>query len=96
MINATEARTNVINYEAAILAELDATIAELVDMMSKSIEFHSKNGYTSAAFCPFGQSRFTNVQALEYAQNKLEKIFEEAGYNVIENHYGKNTFKVEW
>jgi len=96
MINATEARANAINYEAAILADIEAKVNELTEMMSKSIEFHSKNGYTQATFCPYEKSRFTTVKALEYAQQLFTKTFEDAGFTVLENHYGKNTLKIEW
>ena len=96
MINANEAKANVINYEAALLAALDEKINELVDIMGRSIEYHSKNGFTSIQFCPYEKSRFTNVRALEYAQKRFTEIFEEAGYTVVENHYGKNIIKIEW
>ena len=96
MIKATEAQANVINYEAAIRTDILTKVNELIDVMSRSIEFHSKNGYTSANFCPYEKSRFTNVKALEYAQELFQKIFEEAGYTIVENNYGKNSLIVKW
>ena len=69
MIRATEAQANVINYESVILTDIQNKVDELADVMSRSIEFHSKNGYTSANFCPYEKSRFTDIKALEYAQD---------------------------
>lgn len=96
MIKATEAQANVINYEASINEEIKKKVDELVEIMSKSIEYHSKNGFTHANFCPYEKSRFLNVKALETAQEMFKKIFEDAGYTVIENNYGKNSLIVEW
>jgi len=96
MIKATEAQANVINYEAAILEDIQNKVNELADIMSKSIEFHSKNGFHEVHFTPFDKSRFSNVNALETAERLFQKLFEEAGYTVLENHYGKNSLVIRW
>lgn len=96
MIKATEAQANVINYEAAIREDIQNKVNELAEVMSKSIAFHSKNGFTSANFCPYEKSRFTNIKALEYAQELFNKLFEDAGYTIVENNYGKNSLIVKW
>lgn len=96
MIKATEARANVTNYEAVIKADIARKVDELLDIMDKSIQFHSQNGFSSLTFTPYDKSRFSNVHALEYAQELFTKRFEDAGYTVLENHYGKNSLKIEW
>ena len=96
MIKATEAQANVINYETTIRADIQNKVNELAEVMSKSIVFHSKNGFTSANFCPYEKSRFTSIKALEYAQELFNKLFEDAGYTIVENHYSKNSLIVKW
>ena len=96
MIKATEAQANVLNYEFAIRVEVRDKVNELINVMSKSIEFHSKNGLTGAQFCPYDKSRFPTIKALEYAQELFQTIFEDAGYTVVENRYDKNSLKIKW
>ena len=96
MIKATEAQANVLNYEFAIRVEVRDKVNELINVMSKSIEFHSKNGLTGTQFCPYDKSRFSTIKALEYAQELFQTIFEDAGYIVIENSYEKNSLKIKW
>lgn len=96
MIKATEARANVINYEAAIDADITSKVDELIAIMDKSIQFHPQNDFIFLTFTPYDKSRFSNVHALEYAQELFTKRFEDAGYTVLENHYGKNILKIEW
>lgn len=96
MIKAAEARANVISYETAINADITHKVDELLDIMDKSIQFHSQNGYTSLTFTPYDKSRFSTVYALEYAQELFTQRFEDAGYTILENHYGKNNLKIEW
>lgn len=96
MIKATEAQANVINYETAIREDIKRKVDEMAEIMSKSIKYHSQNGFTSATFMPYEKSRFTNIKALEYAQELFQKIFEDAGYQVLENNYGKNNITIKW
>ena len=96
MIKATEAQANVLNYELAIRVEVRDKVNELINVMSKSIEFHSKNGLTGVQFCPYDKSRFTTIKALEYAQELFQTIFEDAGYIVVENRYDKNSLNIKW
>lgn len=96
MITAIEARINVTNYETIILANVEKTVSEIIDIISRSIEFHSKNGYTHLIFTPYEKSRFSTVKELEYAQKLFRKILEEAGYTVLENNYGRNILNVSW
>lgn len=96
MIKATEAQANVINYEAIVRADTKSKVNELAEIMSKSIIFHSRKGFTSANFCPYEKSRFTTIKALEYAQELFAELFENAGYTVVENHYGKNSLIIKW
>lgn len=96
MIKAAEAHANVIAYETAIDADITRKVDELINIMDKSIQFHSQNGYTELTFNPYDKSRFSTVHALEYACCLFTKRFEDAGYTVLENHYGKNSLKIKW
>lgn len=96
MIKATEAQANVINYETAIREDIKRKVDDMAEIMSKSIKYHSQNGFTSAAFTPYEKSRFANIKALEYAQELFQKIFEDAGFEVLENNYGKNSIIIKW
>ena len=96
MIKAAEAKANVINYEVAIRTNIQNKVNELVDIMSQTIQFNSENGFDYAQFCPYEKSRFSDVKSLEYAQKLFQKIFEDAGYTILENHYGKNSLIVKW
>ena len=69
MITAREAQTNVINYENTIKADVQNKVNELIEIMSKSIAYHSKNGFDTLSFCPYEKSRFSSVKTLEYAQD---------------------------
>lgn len=96
MITAKAAKENVQAYEDAIDQDIKNKVNELLDIMSKSIEFHSKNGFTSLIFTPYDKSRFQTVHALERAQELFTQILTDNGYTVLENHYGKNSLKIEW
>lgn len=96
MIKATEAQANVINYEAAFCENIKHKVDDMAEIMSKSIKYHSQNGFTSAIFTPYEKTRFTSIKALEYAQELFQKIFEDAGYQILENNYDKNTISIKW
>lgn len=96
MINANEAKANVINYVAAQNAILEEKISSLLDTMSKSIDYHSKHGFSSLQFCPYEKSRFTSEQSLKYAQARFKEIFEKEGYTIIKNNYEENMLHIAW
>lgn len=96
MISAETAKANVINYQAAFFAEVTATVTEILDSMSKSIEFHSKSGLSSAVFMPYTSSRFSSDRAKEIAHEQFKKAFETAGYEIITNDVGRNELSIKW
>ena len=96
MFTAEEAKANVINYQAAFYAKVNETVTEILETMSKSIEFHSRCGLTSAEFIPYTNSRFPCDKAKEIAQDQFEKAFKSTGYNIIINDIEKNVLKVSW
>ena len=96
MITATEARNNVINHELEEYNRVANKIPELLNAMSKSIEFHSQNGITHIDFCPYDKSRFPSYQELEIASQILAKTFKDNGYKVTRNSWGANVLTVQW
>lgn len=58
MITASEARNNVIQHEVEEYKKVGDKVMELIETMSKSIEFHSKSGIDHLDFSPFDKSRF--------------------------------------
>lgn len=96
MINATEARTNVINFEMEQYNNAKAIADEILDTMSQSIEFHSKNGLDTLEFAPYDRSRFTSYSWLQTASDIFEKVLKENGYEIIKNDWINNSLKIKW
>ena len=96
MIKATEARTNVINHEVEKYNQIKKIVDELLEAMSKSIEFHSKNGYESVDFMPYGNSRFPSDAAKITASGMFETILKDNGYEIIQHDWSQNILKVRW
>lgn len=63
MLQAIKARANVANYEAATNANIAHKVDELLDIMDKSIQFHSQNSFSSLTFIPYDKSHFSSVHA---------------------------------
>ena len=96
MINAETAKANVITFQAQFIAKVQAAVDELLETMSKSIEFHSRQGFTVAEYCPYTSSRFPCDKAKEEAQKMFDKTFKEYGYTVLVNNIEKNVLKIQW
>jgi len=96
MISATEARANVIFHEHEIFNNVAIIADELLDTMSNSIEFHSQNGYESAEFMPYRDSRFSTDYMMKTASEIFEKVFKENGYTVVVNDWQNNRLKIAW
>ena len=96
MISANEARANVAAHEQAILNNVAIIADELLDTMSNSIEFHSQNGFESAEFMPYRDSRFSSEYMQRVASEIFEQVFTENGYKVVRNDWVNNALKVTW
>ena len=96
MIKASEARANVINHETELYNNVKTIADEILDAMSKSIEFHSQNGFESAEFMPYRDSRFSSEYMQRVASEIFEQVFTENGYKVVRNDWVNNTLKVTW
>lgn len=96
MITAETARTNVINYKEAQDREMKEITNEILDRMSKTIELHSKNGYESAEFMPFRDSRFSNDYMQETASKIFAETFKENGYRILFNDWKNNRLVISW
>ena len=96
MIKASEAKANVINYEIALYNKVKVITDELLETMSKSIEFHSKNGLDSADFMPYGRSQFSTDKTMQIASKIFEKAFKDNGFKIIRNDWANNTLKISW
>lgn len=96
MINASEARANVAAYEQAIFNNVAIIADELLDTMSNTIEFHSQNGFKSADFMPYHDSRFSSEYSRRIASEIFEKEFIDNGYTVVRNDWVNNCLKIVW
>lgn len=96
MITAVQARQNVIKYETETNAAVDKKVAELITVISESIEYQSRHGHTSAVFYPYENTRFPSLYAMERAQKQFFDILESAGFSVIRNNYSNNILEIEW
>lgn len=96
MITASKARTNVTKYEQAEYIRISTKLSEVIDVMSKSIEFHSQNGMSQLTFYPYDKSRFPSSHELTIASNMLETRFKNHGYKIIHNNYSENIFTIKW
>lgn len=96
MISAAEARANVNSHEQEIFNTVAIVADELLDTMSNSIEFHSKNGYESAEFMPYRDSRFSTEYMQRLASDIFEKEFNENGYTILINDWVNNRLKIAW
>lgn len=96
MINAQEAKQNRANYEIGIHIAVSENVNELINTMSASIEFHSKNGFDSLEFCPYDKSRFPSHQALKIAETIFAEILTSNGYEIIHNDAFNNSLKIRW
>ena len=96
MITANEARNNVTRYEIEEYQKVAAKVTELIDTMSKSIEFHSKSGIDHLDFAPFDKSRFPSYRELEIASKIFGQMFKDNGYKVTRNSWSDNVFTIQW
>ena len=96
MISANEARANVAAHEQAIFNNVAIIADELLDTMSNSIEFHSQNGFESAEFMPYRDSRFSTDYMMKTASEIFERVFTENGYDVLINDWKNNRLKIAW
>jgi len=96
MITASEARNNVTRYEEEEYQKVAAKVPELINAMSKSIEFHSKSGVDHLDFYPFDKSRFSSYRELEIASQIFEQMFKDNEYKVTRNSWSDNILTVQW
>lgn len=96
MIKASEARINVINYENALYRQVAIKVNEVLETVSRSIEFHSQNGINTLEFMPYEISRFSSWHNMEIAKEVFEKILKENGYTIILNNPNDNILKITW
>lgn len=96
MINASEARANVTRHETELYNNIKAIVDEILETMSRSIEFHSQNGIEYADFMPYRDSRFSSEYSCRIASEIFEKEFIDNGYTVVRNDWVNNCLKVTW
>ena len=96
MINAKDAHNNQMNYFVKLRADVESRVLVLVEEMSASIEFHSRNGFDHLEFMPYSVSLFPSLQETRIAAEILGKIFSENGYDVLVNDYNNNSLKIQW
>lgn len=96
MIKANEAKKNVNEYQEKVFLETQEKVNEFVELMSESIEFHSKNGFDEITFTPYDFSRFSSVDMMEMASSIFQAILMTNGYEIVTNNWQKNILKVRW
>lgn len=96
MIRASEAKANVTAYESHRFHAVEMKVNELLETMSKSIEYHSKNGITKLEFMPYENSRFPSYDEKEIASRIFLSIFQNNGYSVARNSWSDNILEIRW
>lgn len=96
MINAREARQNVINKEMNDYRTAETRVIEFLDEMSDNIQFYSQNGITEIAFAPYIDSRFPDANLKELAKKIFDRILKQNGYTIMANSIEINILKVQW
>ena len=96
MISANEARSNVTEYEIYLYGLAEKKVNEIIPIISESIEFHSKNGFTEIEFTPYGISRFSSYRMMEIASTIFNQILKENGYKILVNDWEHNILKIRW
>lgn len=96
MITAKEAKMNVINYEITLYDKIKIIVDDTLKAMSKSIEFHSQNGFDSLEFVPYNKSQFSSEKAMQIASNIFEKTLKDNGFKIIRNDWKNNLLKITW
>lgn len=96
MISAKTAKENVLTREAATLSAIQNIVDEILESMSKSIEYYSNCGLSRIEFAPYNNSRFSNDYAKEQAYKMFEKTFKDNGYIILLNDIRQNCLKIQW
>ncbi len=96
MISAETARQNINKYETAIYQQTETKALEIIETMSKSIEYHSRNGFDCLDFMPYEKTRFTSNHTMNIAHDIFQKIFETNGFEILCNDITKNILRVRW
>ena len=84
------------DYNVKFYNAVEITTNEVLESMSKAIEFSSKSGLSSATFMPYTNSRYPCDRAKEIAKTIFEKVFKENGYTISENEISYNVLTIRW
>ena len=96
MINATVAAQNVINFKVEHHRYIKTIVDELLNEISMSIEFHSKQGFTHLMFVPYTNARFPSHDDKVTASELFEKALIENGFTVTRNDISQNILAIDW
>ena len=96
MISAKDAHNNQMNYFEELREQVESRVLTLVEEMSASIEFHSRNGFDHLEFMPYSVSLFPSLRETRLAADILARIFSENGYDILVNDYNNNSLKIHW
>lgn len=96
MIKASEAKKNVVEYHEKVFLATENKVNEIIETMSESIEFHSKNGTTETVFTPYGNSFFDSTETKQIASMMFQAIFESNDYEIVTNDWQNNILKIRW
>ena len=96
MFKANEAKKNVNEYQKKLLFETEKKVSDFTELMSESIEFHSKNGFNEITFTPYEISRFPSMAIMEMASSIFQAILKANGYEIVTNNWQKNILKIRW
>ena len=96
MIKANEAKKNVIEYHERVFLATEHKVNEIIETMSESIEFHSKNGFTELVFTPYDNSRFNTDEIKSMASMIFQAILISNDYEIVKNDWQNNILKIRW
>ena len=96
MIKAEEARANINFYRAEEYRKVQEKVIPVIETISESIVFHSKNGFDHLDFTPYSRSHFPSNRELMIASEIFDRILKENGYKITLNNWNDNILKIQW
>lgn len=96
MISAQQAKANTDKFIDEEKQKIYIQVDKLLDTISASIEYHSKNGFFSLDFMPYDKSLFPTEISRAIAQKTFNDRLRLAGYQIVINNPDSNVLRIQW